>query len=189
MRDDEYPDPVSDPEADGLPDTADDDTTAGDDVESGREADGPAPAPLPPDRDVRVVAVDQFGTTAEEQADGESLDYKLGREQGELPVNEPLAGPVDPGVADEAVSEEAAAQAQLDADVMNPGPSSDPNSPVSVYDHGNLGAAVRPIGRLVEPDEGAHTDQEVDSIAYDAGAAGGGASAEELAVNETMPPD
>lgn len=189
MRDDEYPLPVSDPEADGLPDTADDDTSAGDDVDSGREADGPAPAPLPPDRDVQVLAVDQFGTTAEEQADGESLDYKLGRERGEPAIDDPLAGPVDPALAAEADSDEAAAEAQFDADVMNPGPSSAPDSPVSVYDHGNLGAAVRPIGRLVEPDEGAHTDQETDSVAYDAGAAGGGASAEELAVNETLPPD
>lgn len=189
MRDDEYPKPVSDPEADGLPDTADDDTSAGDDVASGREADGPAPAPLPPDRDVQVLAVDQFGTTAEEQADGESLDYKLAREQGERSVDDPLAGPVDPALAAEADSEEAAAEAQLDADVMDPGPTSDPNSKVSIYDHGQLGAAAPPVGRLVEPDEGAHTDEETDSVGYDAGAAGGGASAEELAVNETLPPD
>lgn len=188
MRDDEYPKPVSDPEAEGLPDTADDDTSAGDDVYSGREADGPDPAPLPPDRDAAVVALDQFGVTAEEQADGESLDYKLTRERGDTAPDDPLAGPVDPALGGEADSEEAAAQAQLDADVMDPGPTSDPDSPVSIYDHGNLGAAVRPVGRLVEPDEGAHTDQERDSIAYDAGAAGGGASAEELAVNETRPP-
>ena len=43
-------------------------------------------------------------------------------------------------------------------------------------------------GRLVAPDEGAHTDQETDSVAYDAGSAGGGASAEELAIHETRPP-
>lgn len=189
MRDDEYPKQVSDPEAEGLPDTADDDTSAGDDVHTGREADGPSPAPLPPDRDAPVVAIDEFGTTAEEQADGESLDHKLARERGDGPIDDPLAGPVDPALAAEADSEEAAAQAQFDADVMNPGPTSDPDSPVSVYDHGNVGAAVRPVGRLVEPDEGAHTDQETDSVAYDAGAAGGGASAEELAVNETTPPD
>ena len=70
---------------------------------------------------------------------------------------------------------------------MDPGPTSDPNSPVSIYDHGQLGtvADARPVGRLVEPDEGARTDQETDSIAYDAGSAGGGASAEELAIHET----
>ncbi len=188
MRDDEYPTPVSDPEADGLPDTPDDDSTAGDAVLTGREADGPSPAQLPGDRSA-TVAVDEFGTTAEEQLDGESLDYKLSRELLEPAVDDPLAGPVDPDIAAEADSQEQAAQAQLDADVIDPGPTSDPNSPVSLYDHGQLGTvADATVGRLVEPDEGAHTDQETDSIAYDAGAAGGGASAEELAIHETQPP-
>ncbi|MFI7512174.1 DUF5709 domain-containing protein [Micromonospora echinofusca] len=187
MRDDEYPTPVSDPEAEGLPDTADDDSTANDDVLTGREADGPEPAQLPGDR--TPVAVDRFGTTAEEQLDGESLDYKLDRELYERPADDPLAGPVDPDIAAEADSEEAAAQAQLDADVLDPGPTSDPNSPVSLYDHGQLGSvADAEVGRLVEPDEGTHTDQETDSVAYDAGSAGGGASAEELAIHETRPP-
>ncbi|WFE42196.1 DUF5709 domain-containing protein [Micromonospora sp. WMMD998] len=187
MRDDEFPTPVSDPEAEGLPDTADDDSTANDDVLTGREADGPAPAQIPGDR--TPVAVDRFGTTAEEQLDGESLDDKLDRERYERPADDPLAGPVDPAIAAEADSEEAAAQAQLDADVIDPGPVSDPNSPVSIYDHGQLGtAADHEVGRLVEPDEGAHTDLETDNVAYDAGAAGGGATAEELAVHETQPP-
>ncbi|MEU4568050.1 DUF5709 domain-containing protein [Micromonospora sp. NPDC023956] len=188
MRDDEYPTPVSDPEADGLPDTADDDSTANDDVETGREADGPDPAQLPGDR--TPVAVDRFGSTAEEQLDGESLDYKLDRERYERPADDPLAGPVDPDIAAEADSEEAAAQAQLDADVMNPGPTSDPHSPVSLYDHGQLGGVGdAQVGRLVEPDEGVRSDTETDSVAYDAGAAGGGASAEELAIHETRPPE
>ncbi|MFV2111878.1 DUF5709 domain-containing protein [Micromonospora sp. LOL_025] len=187
MRDDEYPTPVSDPEAEGLPDTADDDSTANDDVLTGREADGPDPAQLPGDR--TPVAVDRYGNTAEEQLDGESLDYKLDREQHERPADDPLAGPVDPDIAAEADSEEAAAQAQLDADVIDPGPTSDPDSPVSLYDHGKLGGVSDgQVGRLVEPDEGAHTDQETDSVAYDAGSAGGGASAEELAIHETRPP-
>ncbi|OKI68866.1 DUF5709 domain-containing protein [Micromonospora sp. CB01531] len=188
MRDDEYPTPVSDPEAEGLPDTADDDSTAKDDVLTGREADGPEPAQLPGDRE--PVAVDRYGTTAEEQLDGESLDYKLQREVYERPADDPLAGPVDPDIAAEADSDEAAAQAQFDADVIDPGPTSDPHSAVSIYDHGQLGAvADHQVGRLVEPDEGAHTDQETDNIGYDAGAAGGGATAEELAVHETRPPE
>ncbi|WP_434741595.1 DUF5709 domain-containing protein [Micromonospora sp. SH-82] len=187
MRDDEYPTPLSDPEAQGLPDTADDDSTAYDDVATGREADGPEPAQLPGDR--MPVAVDRFGTTPDEQLDGESLDSKLAREQYERPADDPLAGPVDPDIAAEADSEEAAAQAQLDADVMNPGPTSDPNSPVSLYDHGQLGStADAQVGRLVEPDEGVRSDQDSDSVAYDAGSAGGGASAEELAIHETRPP-
>ncbi|HEY0700529.1 MAG TPA: hypothetical protein VGD43_22330, partial [Micromonospora sp.] len=93
MRDDDYPTPVSDPEADGLPGTADDDSTANDDVETGREADGPDPAELPGNRS-GTVAVDHFGDTAEEQLDGESLDYKIAREQLEPSVDDPLAAPV-----------------------------------------------------------------------------------------------
>ncbi|MDG4784676.1 DUF5709 domain-containing protein [Micromonospora sp. WMMD1102] len=188
MRDDEFPTPVSDPEAEGLPDTADDDSTARDDVETGREADGRNPAALPTDR--QPLGVDRYGNTAEEQADGEPLDYKLAQERPDIPVEEPLAGPADEAISGEADSEEAAAEAQLDADVLDPGPTSDPNSPVSIYDHGNLGDAPGggPVGRLVEPDEGARDDDETDSVAFDRGAAGGGASAEELAINETQPP-
>ncbi|MEN3613985.1 DUF5709 domain-containing protein [Plantactinospora sp. ZYX-F-223] len=187
MRDDEFPTPVSDPEAEGLPGTADDDSTAGDDVATGREADGWDPAALPTDR---PLALDRYGNTAEEQADGEPLDYKLAQEQPELPVDDPRAGPVDQAISGEADSDEAAAEAQLDADVLDPGPTSDPHSAVSIYDHGNLGDAPGggPIGRLVEPDEGARDDDETDSVAFDRGAAGGGASAEELAINETQPP-
>ncbi|MBQ1012316.1 hypothetical protein KBX53_15395, partial [Micromonospora sp. M51] len=104
-------------------------------------------------------------------------------------ADDPLAGTIDPKIAFEADNLEAAAEAQLDADVMDPGPTSDPNSPVSLYDHGQLGTvADATVGRLVEPDEGSHTDQETDSVAYDAGSAGGGATAEELAIHETEPP-
>jgi hypothetical protein len=40
------------------------------------------------------------------------------------------------------------------------------------------------VGRLVEPDEGARTDQEKDTVATDAGEAGGGLAAEEAAMHE-----
>jgi Family of unknown function (DUF5709) len=43
-------------------------------------------------------------------------------------------------------------------------------------------------GRLVAPDEGAHQDDETDSVAYDAGIDGAGASAEEAAVHLTDDP-
>jgi len=188
MADDDFPNPWSDPEADGLPGTADDDSVARDDVQTGREADGPEPAELPADR--QTVAVDRFGTTAEEQRHGAPLDDRVAQEQPDVPVDDPLAAPVDAMVSAEADSEEAAAQAQLDADVMGSPPTSDPDSPVSIYDQGNLdGTTGASIGRLVEPDQGAHTDDEPDSVAFDTGAAGGGASAEELAVHETPPPE
>jgi hypothetical protein len=186
MRNDDYPTPVSDPEADGLPDVADDDSTAHDDVLTGRQADGAHPAELPGDN---PVAVDRYGNTAQEQADGEALDYKLGRERPETPAIEVPAA-IDPLIADEADGEAAAAQAQFDSDVMSDGPTSDPNSPVSLYDHGQLGEVPgqEDVGRLVEPDQGIGGDQDAESIAFDAGAAGGGASAEELAVRETAAP-
>ena len=163
----DFPSPVSDPEAEGLPGVADDDSSARDDVGSGREADGPDPAPLPGES---PVAVDRFGVTADEQRDGEALDFKLGRENPERTVEQ--------------------SDAELAADVADPGPTSDPNSAVSLYDRADidLGTSSAPVGRLVEPDEGHRGDQEADSVAYDAGSAGGGATAEELAVHETPPP-
>ncbi|MFC7529149.1 DUF5709 domain-containing protein [Actinoplanes sp. GCM10030250] len=185
MRDDNYPTPVSDPETEGLPGTADDDSTAYDDVETGRSADGPDPAALPADR---PQAVDRFGTTAEEQRAGESLDYRLSQEEPDVQPEEPLASPG--ALADEAIDEQGAAQARLDADVYGDSPVSDPDSKVSMYDFGQLdGTTPEPVGRLVEPDEGSGYDVEPDNVAYDAGAAGGGASAEELAIHETEAPD
>jgi hypothetical protein len=182
MRDDDFPKPVSDPESEGLPETADDDSSARDDLESVRAADGPDPAMLPGDE---PQAVERFGTTAEEQRQGESLDAKIARESLEPTVDDPLAAPADPLIADEAVGEEAARQAARDADVFAEAPV-DPNtgSAVSMYDTPDLG----PVGRLVEDDEGAHTDQEPDSVAHDVGADGGGATAEERAIHETRSP-
>jgi len=183
MRQDDYPDEVSDPESEGLPDTADDDSTAYDDVDTGRWADGPDPAALPADH---PQAVNRFGTTAEEQRVGESLDDRLSQEVPDVQPEDPLA---DPGsLADEAVDEQSAAQARLDADVFGESPVSDPDSAVSLYDVDLDGIAKQPVGRLGDPDEGYGYDTEPDSVGYDAGAAGGGASAEELAVHETEPP-
>lgn len=185
MRYDDYPTPVSDPEAEGLPGTADDDSTAGDDVETGRWADGPDPAALPSDT---PLGVDRFGTTAQEQLDGESLNARLLQEEPDVQADDVFS---DPGpLADEAIDEASARQARLDADVYGESPTSDPNSPVSLYDHGRLdGTSGGRVGRLVEPNDGIGPDEEPDSVAWDAGAAGGGATAEELAMHETNPPD
>jgi hypothetical protein len=188
MRDDDYPTPLSDPEAEGQPGTADDDSGATDEVLTGRSAAGVEPAAMPADS---PTAADRFGNTAQEQLEGESLDYKLAQERLEPQIDQPLGAAADPALAGEADSDEAAAQAQFDADVLGDGPPSDPHSPVSVYDHGSLdqyGTSGRPVGRLTEPDEGELTDDERDAIGYDAGVAGGGATAEEAAIHETQPP-
>ena len=62
MRDNDYPTEVTDPEASGLPDTADDDSTAYDEVDTGRWADGADPAALP---GVGPGGSNRFGDTAE----------------------------------------------------------------------------------------------------------------------------
>jgi hypothetical protein len=179
--DDSYPKPVSDPAADGLPEYADDDSTAYDDVLSPRQADGPDPAPLPPDREDGPLALDDYGTTAEEQRVGEPLEERLAREEPDAPVD-----PDDPG-AD--VTLPVAEDDPLPGEVSGDAPV-DPHlgSPVSMYDRPELGVPdTGAVGRLVRPDQGAHPDDEATEVATDEGAAGGGASAEELAIHRVPP--
>ena len=182
MRDDDYPTEVSDPEASGLPETADDDSTAYDSVETGRWADGPDPAALP---GVGPGGSNRFGDTAEEQREGESLDYRLSQEEPDVGAEDAL--PASRDRYDETV--DSSAQRSLDADVWGESPTSDPNSAISLYDDGQLDAdSPATVGRLVASDEGSGFDDEPDSVAYDAGAAGGGASAEEAAMHQTNAP-
>jgi hypothetical protein len=90
----------------------------------------------------RPVAVDEFGTTANEQRDGESLE---GRLQRELP---------DPA---------------LEVEVP--------------YLSEAEGYGDTPTGRLVEPDEGARTDDVKENVATDVGRDEGLRSAEEAAMH------
>lgn len=186
---DNYPHPVSDPESVGLPGTADDDSTAWDEVDTGREADGPDPAPLPLDRDDRPLAVDCFGTTPEEAREGESLDLKLDREVPDpaLQDAEARTDTVASPIAAESFDPDAVGEGldTVDRDTALDEAPVEPNlsSPVSMYDTG-IGGSYGTVGRLVEPDQGFGEDTEKDAIAYDAGAAGGGPSAEELALHE-----
>ncbi|MCU7724467.1 DUF5709 domain-containing protein [Actinoplanes sp. KI2] len=183
MRDNDYPTEVSDPEASGLPETADDDSNAYDSVASSRWADGADPAALP---GVGPGGSNRFGDTAAEAREGESLDYRLRQEQPDFGAEDPIPQRRDP--YDETV--DSSEQRNFDADVWGESPTSDPKSPISLYDDGQLDYDdPEPVGRLVAPDEGYGFDDEADSVAYDAGAAGGGASAEELAIHETNAPD
>ncbi|GIE83831.1 DUF5709 domain-containing protein [Actinoplanes regularis] len=183
MRDNDYPTEVSNPETSGLPDTADDDSTAYDEVVSGRWSDGPDPAAL---AGVGPGGSNRFGDTAEEQRRGESLDRRLRQEEPDFGAEDVDPLPGDP--FGETVDD--SARQRFDRDVWGESPTSDPHSPVSLYDSGQFDedAPVR-IGRLVAPDGGSGFDDEADSVAWDAGAAGGGASAEELAMHETRAPD
>jgi Family of unknown function (DUF5709) len=104
----------------------------------------------------------RYGTTAEEEEEGESLDQLLAEEEPDIYAEDEddedeeqygdIAG--DPDAADE----------DIDGLLLDDGP--DPRS-----------------GRLVADDEGAHADAEADLIARDVGIDGGAASAEEAAVH------
>jgi Family of unknown function (DUF5709) len=180
MREDNFPRPVSDPEAEGLPGTADDDSTAYDDVASPRESDGPSPASLPTDH---PMGVDRFGTTPEEQRRGSPLDQRLAQEEPDVDVD-------DRGRAagDEDEQDDDRGRSRVEADLSDSGPAYDPHSKVSAYDRPDFDDRGRPVGRLVEPNQGLGPDDKGDLVAYDAGAAGGGPSAEESAMHEVRPP-
>jgi hypothetical protein len=177
-----FPKPVSDPAADGLPDTVDQDSKASDEVFSVRIADGPEPVALPPDRDDGPLALDEFTTGAGSGA--ATLDRRLRRE---MPDYGPEGLPLDP---DARLAEEA------DPDALEQVPDDSMSlvqdtvvearlgSAISVFDRAVTGVpSLAKVGRLVQPDEGGLSDVESDEVAYDAGASGGGPSAEEGAIH------
>ncbi len=145
---------VSDPEAEGVPAHADDDSTAYDESLSPREADGPQPFSLPADRESGPLALDEHGVTALEERTGESLDMRLARE-------EPEVGDALPREQETELIDQEPVDPHLE-------------SAVSMYDREPTPGAE--VTRLVAP-------QEAGSVAYDAGVAGGGPSAEEAAMH------
>ena len=127
-------------EAEGIPDpglTGDSDLSTDPDDAYGSE----------PPRDT-ATAVDEFGTTAAEMQEGESLDGRIAREEDDV-----------------------LAQAGVPADE-----SAGSDTPFGER-------AGQGVGRLVEPDEGARTDDEPDMVATDVGTDLGGYSAEEAAMH------
>jgi hypothetical protein len=101
----------------------------------------------------RPAAAESFGTTAAEEATGEDLDHRLAQE-------EPDFGAEGSPERFDSLGEDVAAE-----DLTLP----DGDETV--------------VGRLVEPDEGAHTDTEKDVVAADVGRDGGDLSAEEAAMH------
>jgi len=102
----------------------------------------------------------RYGTTAEEEEEGESLDQLLAEEEPDIGAGEDY----DPGAEDDITGDQDAADEDLDGLLLDDGP--DPRS-----------------GRLVADDEGAHADADADLVAHDVGIDGGAASAEEAAVH------
>jgi hypothetical protein len=118
----------------------------------------------PPERPHALFA---FGTTEEEERQGETLDQRLAQEEPEEPVMAEDAG----GARGIRAPGEADAYGDVEADEDTDGELLDDQ------------VGDRRAGRLVEPDEGAHTDAEKDVVASDVGIDGGAASAEEAAVH------
>lgn len=133
-----------------------------------------APGDDPLDRGVvppeRWSAGIRFGTTEEEQAEGESLDQLLAEEEPDDTLDLTEAELSDDEEEEEEEEEEDADEdddagdEDVDGLLLDDGP--DPRA-----------------GRLVAEDEGAHPDEEEDLVARDVGIDGGGATAEEAAVH------
>ena len=132
-------------------------------LDSGDTLDGP-PGDDPLDRGVatpeRWSAGERFGTTVEEQREGESLDGLLAEEEPDIGVDDD-DDEEDSGAAS---ADEDAADEDIDGLLLDDGP--DPRA-----------------GRLVADDEGAHADTEEDLVASDVGIDGGAATAEEAAMH------
>jgi len=106
----------------------------------------------------RWSAASRYGSTAEEQQAGESLDQLLAEEEPDVAAEE------DDEPAGNLAEDEDAGDEDVDGLLLDDGP--DPRA-----------------GRLVAEDEGAHPDEEADLVARDTGVDGGGASAEEAAMH------
>lgn len=125
-----------------------------------QQAVDPQEAPLPTDE---PTMVDKYGTTATEQREPEPLEERLRQEEPD--IGRPPIRTVSPPKDD-------------NDQRSDPGGGSEPAWPST-----EEGAA----GRLVEPDSTDEGDRQ-QSAATDAGADGGGFSAEERAVHETDRP-
>jgi len=106
----------------------------------------------------RWSAGERYGTTANEERAGESLDQLLSEEEPEP----------DPYADDEPLPAEGVGEEWADEDVDG-----------LLLDDG----ADPRAGRLVAEDEGAHADEEADLVARDVGIDAGAASAEEAAMH------
>ena len=107
----------------------------------------------------------RFGSTEAEERAGESLDQLLAEEEPDITLD-PAEEEPDEASGEGEYGDEDAGDEDVDGLLLDDGP--DPRA-----------------GRLVAEDEGAHSDEETDLVAYAAGIDGGAASAEEAAVHVT----
>lgn len=132
------------------------------------------PEALPMDRGLEAgegpLAADRFGTTHAEESEGESLDIRIGQEVPDVGAHDPI---------DDVVA--------ADPETFGAGPQGeeglDEETLADAYGGATATSADVAVGRVVEPDEGAHTDVDKDAIARDVGIDGGDLSAEEAAMH------
>ena len=103
----------------------------------------------------------RYGTTAQEQEDGESLDQLLAEEEPDPALD--LDDEEDDELSEDIAGDDEAGDEDVDGLLLDE-------------------AGVR-AGRLVAEDEGARPDAEADLVARDVGIDGGAATAEEAAVH------
>lgn len=161
----------------------------------------PNEEPLPADH---PIAVDDYGTTAEEWSAGEPLDIRLRREIPdpqpifELGVVDSDEEVIDTGEETTGTEEEAADRDELDLETPEHGlgvgadldtrfqPDEEVEVRYQAQPEGPIGdvtpEGVRRAGRLVDPSEGVRQDTEPDMVAEEVGPDFGGYTAEEIAM-------
>jgi hypothetical protein len=180
---DPYPKPVSDPAADGLPETAADDSFADDDRDASRIDTYDAP----PDREDGPLALEEYGVTGAERIAGEPLRRRLRRERPDL-GDDSLAIDPRPELYVDTVSEQTVSRIGDDTDVLDDDGPVDPRleSQVSMYDRHVPGIpSLGEVGRLTATEDAITADE----VAYNAGATSGGFTAEESAMHEVPDDD
>jgi hypothetical protein len=133
-----------------------------------------------------------FGTTLAEMREGESLDMRLSEDEPDVLERE-LGDPVDQVVAATGIGRgpDPAEQGETGDALLATEADDDPAVQEALAAEGGdtdfpaaeFAEQEPRAGRLVEPDQGVHTDTEKDMIAQDVGISGGAASAEEAAVH------
>jgi hypothetical protein len=177
--------PVSDPEAEDLPETADPDSHADEALDAVRCADGPSPASLPLPLGDGPLGAEEYGSSSGERGTPEPLRRKLRRERPDI---SPDSVATEAGrLADDRPDDQAGRRVDEDAEMLLEDAPIDPHlgSPVSMYDRAVPGIpSLGRIGRLVWPDDRGPLSGDPDLGVYDAGIAGGGFTAEEAAMHE-----
>lgn len=177
-------DPRSELEDEGIPDLQD--STP----ERQRAAD-PQRMPVPADQ---PTAVDDYGTTAAEQAEGEPLDQRVDRE---VPEDQAMFGGAREAVRRPAAATEKPPDRSEDLDAVTTDSGLGVGADLDTEYEPDAGPAPgweeqrgepsgedlpRQAGRLVAPDEGAHPDEEPDAVGGEVGPDAGGYTAEEAAM-------